>query len=246
MNTNWSTPKTNIFSGINELRKALASGYDAKLIREWNEKCEFPIRKKNHIKDFKCYEFNNGHISTKDEILADTHMSDFEKYLTLNYKACFGSDEAMNTYYTTGVVCADNFRGVGRCHLVRVQDMVEFFEKSGDTERAKIFREQYITGETANENHFWDFFRLKNGNNEWTTKKFKHKLWVVVLEDKNEKPKIPVAVHIMNAILYPFKFIPSKSVLRLDEYTLYTFRIGSIYHGFKVEIQIPKKFSFHS
>lgn len=43
-NTNWSSPKTNFFAGINLLRGALASGENAKLERRWNQDCAYPIR----------------------------------------------------------------------------------------------------------------------------------------------------------------------------------------------------------
>jgi hypothetical protein len=79
---------------------------------------------------------------------------------------------------------------------------------------------------------------------EQVTKKFKHKVWVVVMYYNHPKYKAPVMIHVLNALAYPLKFIPSKSVLRMDEYTLYSFRIGSVVHGYEVEFQIPKKFSF--
>jgi len=44
VHTNWSNPCTNFFAGLLKLRGALASRKDYVLIREWNEKCEFPIR----------------------------------------------------------------------------------------------------------------------------------------------------------------------------------------------------------
>ncbi len=249
MNTNWSSPKRNMLAGINDLRKCLASGYNARLIRARNEDCEHPIREKNHITDFRCYDFSYGTLSTKDEILADANMSEFEKNLTLNYKACFGTEEAVKRYYETGVCSEGNFNGMGRSHLVKVSDMVEFLESSKDTDRAKMFKEQYITGEQANHRHFWDFYRLKNGYSYWNTRHFKHKLWVVEMLGKGEpKMKQPlmtgIIIKIINVLVFPLKYVPQKSVLRMDEYTDYTYRIGSVVNGFSVEFQIPKKFSF--
>jgi hypothetical protein len=129
--TNWSTATNNIFTGLNLLRRALASGENAKLERRWNKDCEYPIK--------------------------------------INPKA--------------------------------------------------PWREQI-------------------------TKEFKHKVWVVVTYYNYPKVKIPIAVHVLNVLAYPLKFIPKKSVLRMPEYTLYDFRVGSVVHGFKVEFQIPKKFRF--
>jgi hypothetical protein len=130
-NTNWSHPYTNIITGLNSLRKALASGLNAKLEKRWNEECEFPLR--------------------------------------VNPKAPW---------------------------------------------------------------------------KEQVSKKFKHKVWVVVLYYNYPKVKIPVAVHILNFLAYPLKFIPEKSTLQMDNYKCIWFRIGSVQNGYQIEFQIPKKFSF--
>ena len=131
--TNWSSPTTNFFKGLNLLRGALASGENAKLERRWNEDCAYPLRE--------------------------------------NPKAPWS---------------------------------------------------------------------------EQVSKKFKKKLWVVVRYFNYPKVKVPFLVHVLNVLAYPLKFIPTKSVLRMPEYTNYSFRIGSVVHGFEVEFQIPKKFSFEN
>lgn len=138
MYTNWTSPKTNIFSAVNALRNCLASGYDARLIKLENEKCDYPIRTRKT--------------------------------------------------------------------------------------RNKPYKEQI-------------------------TKKFNRKLWVVEMLYNNESKAIqPLFTKILMAIItwlaYPLKFIPKKSVLRMPEYTLYTFRIGAVVHGYEFQFQIPKKFSF--
>jgi hypothetical protein len=92
MNTNWSSPSTNIFAGLNDLRKALAAGQNARLIRARNQDCAFPIRVRHHDTDFRNYEFQSGYVRSRNEILRDPNMTDFEKHLALNYK----------TYYTSG------------------------------------------------------------------------------------------------------------------------------------------------
>jgi len=129
--TNWSAPTTNIFAGLNLLRRALNSGENAKLERRKNEECADPIR--------------------------------------------------------------------------------------------------------VNPNLPWK---------EQVTKKFKHKVWVVVLYYNYPKFKAPIAVHVLNFLAYPLKFIPTRDVLRMPDYTLYTFRVGAVTHGFNVQFHIPKKFSF--
>jgi hypothetical protein len=130
-NTNWSSPTTNIFSGLNLLRRALNSGENAKLEKKLNEDCEYPIR--------------------------------------INPKAPW---------------------------------------------------------------------------KEQISKKFKHKVWVVVLYYNYPKVKIPFLVHVLNILAYSLKFIPQKFVLKMDTYTLYTFRVGSVFNGYSLEFHIPKKFSF--
>jgi hypothetical protein len=132
-NTNWSSPTTNFFKGLNLLRGALASGENAKLEKRLNEECAYPIR--------------------------------------VNPKAPW---------------------------------------------------------------------------KEQVSKKFRHKVWVVVLYYNYPKVKVPVAVHVLNVLAYPLKFIPRRSVLQMEEYTNYSYRVGSVINGFQVEFQIPKKFSFEN
>jgi hypothetical protein len=247
--TSWSSPTRNIFKALNLLRRALNSGHNAKLERRWNAECDFPIKETVDNRDISKYEFAYGTVSTKDEIMASTTMSEFEKYLTLNYHNCYGTREAVDNYQKTGVLTADNLKGMGVGHLVKVKDMVEFIEANdhesgGDMDRARMFKEQYITGEQANNRHFWDFYRLRNGWNDRKNVEFKHKLWVVVLYYNYPKVRTPFAVHVLNVLAWPLKFWPERRVLRMPEYTNYTFRIGSVVHGFAVEFQIPKKFSF--
>lgn len=244
MNTNWSSPKTNIFAGMLDLRRALAAGQNAKLIRMRNEDCSHPIKEKNQDSDFRNYEFSIGYPSSIKNILDDKSRSEFEKQLTLNYVNCYGTEEAMKRYYETGEVSEDNFKGMGRSHLVKVDDMIKFLRNTRQYDRANMYERQYRAPEHVNEtSHFFDFYRYKHGS-PYAVKAFKRKLWVVVLLG-DEKPRIPFIVRVLNVILYPTKFIPRRSVLRMPEYTNYTFRIGDVVHGFSIEFQIPKKFSFN-
>jgi len=243
MNTNWSSPKTNFFAGMLALRGALASGENARLVRARNEDCAFPIKVKLNDIDFRNFEFSIGYQSTRSEILRDNNKSDFEKYLSLNYKNCYGTEEAMTRYYESGCLSKDNFKGIGRSHLVKVEDMVRWLLVTGDTERAEMFKKQYLSDETVNDKRFYDFYRYKHGS-QWAAKKFRRKLWVVELLKDDEKVSTPVLIKMLNVLLYPLKFIPERRVLRMDEYKNVTFRIGSVVNGFAVEFQIPKKFSF--
>jgi hypothetical protein len=242
MNTNWSSPKTNVIAGILDLRSALQAGQNAVLVKARNEDCQHPIRVKQHNTDFRDYNFSIGYLANRQSILEDPNLSEFEKPLSLNYKTCYGTMEAVKQYYETGILSEDNFKGMGRSHLVLVKDMVEFLIKT-DNERALMFSQQYLTLEEAGIKHFYDFYRYKHGS-QWTVKEFKRKLWVVSLLDKEPKAKIPLAVKILNVLLFPMKYIPKRSVLRMPDYKVITFRIGGVTNGYSIDIQIPKKFGW--
>ena len=244
-NTNWSTPKKNLIAGINELRKALASGSNARLIKMRNEDCNYPIKIKNSNENFRAYEFTTGFQRSKNEILADKSMSEFQKYLSLNYKTCYGTQEAVNKYYDTGFLSLDNFKGIGVSHLVAVKDLI-FFHQLKDNKQFVNSYQHFINGD-ADEKQFFDNFRLKQEHSRFTIKSFKRKLWVIELLDDNIS-KLPwthlVMVNILRALVYPFKFIPRRSVLRMDKYKVITYRIGDVVNGLSIEIHVPKKFSF--
>jgi hypothetical protein len=234
------------------LRSALAAGQNARLIRARNEDCDFPIKVKNSITDFRAYEFSVGLIKTRNGILSDERMPAFEKYLTLNYKNCYGTKEAVNRYYETGLLSKDNFKGIGVSHLVKVEDLVAFHaclpEEKGvnHKEYALMFASQYFGTTTGDEKHFYDHYRLKREHSIYTISRFKRKVWVVeLLKDSQPKAKVPWAIRILNLMLFPLKFIPKKSVLRMDNYKVVTLRVGDVTNGVSVEFHIPKKFSFN-
>ena len=261
--TNWTSPKTNIFAAANDLRKCLASGYKGKLIRISNEDCIYPIliEEKKITQDFREYEFSYGAPSTKAEINADASLSDYKKYLSLNYHAFFGTEDAVKRYYTTGILSAGNFFGIGRSHLVKVSDMIEYLEKTTEPNVITSYGKDKINIklwyhyiDETDDRHLYDYFRLKNAQ-ERTAKIFKHKLYAVEMcggyESKNNNvvlPKASLAVRIimttLNIILYPTKYIPQRDVLIMDKYKCVSYRIGDVVHGYRVEFQIPRKFSF--
>lgn len=247
INTHWSSPKTNIIAAINSLRDALASGYKARLIKARNEDCEYPIKinsKNDMSQDFRTYEFSNGTLQTREEIANDTLKSDFEKYLSANYKTCYGTQEAKNRYYKNGLLSKDNFRGAGYSHLVKVEDIIRFYVSIGDPKRADLFK-HYLSTKPDNK-HFYDNYRRIQNDKAYNIKKYKRKLWIVELlnNDSDVKIKVPFMVHLLNVLAYSFKFIPKRNVLKMDEYKNVTFRIGGVTNGFAIEFQIPKKFSF--
>jgi hypothetical protein len=244
-NTNWSSPNTNIIAAFLDLRRALQSGYNAVLIKARNEDCMHPIRVKTADNDFRNYEFSSGHPSSVNKIKSDTHMSEFMKHLTLNYVTKYGTQEAVKKYYETGILSADNDKGMGRSHLVHIDDYIKFLEDSRDS-RANMYRRQYRAPEYVNDtSHLFDFYRYKHGS-PYAIKTFKRKLWVVKLIDKDPKVNVPLAVKVLNVVMTPLKFIPKKSVLRMPDYKVITFRIGGVTSGYSVDIQIPKKFSFNN
>lgn len=244
MNTNWSSPKRNIIAGMLDLRRALAAGQNAVLVKARNEDCSHPIKEKIHDEDYRNYEFQIGYLNTRRSICEDPNMTDFHKYLTLNYKTCYGTQEAVKKYYESGCLSKDNFKGMGVSHLVSIKDMITWLLVTGDTERAEMYRKQYYDEKTGDERHFFDFYRYKHGS-PWAIKKFKNKLWVVELLGKDEPKKIPFMVKVLNVVLHPLKYIPRYSVLKMDNYKVITFRVGQITNGFAVDIHIPKKFSFN-
>lgn len=253
MNTNWSSPKTNIIAGMNDLRCALASGTNARLVRARNEDCAYPITVENKkvTNDFRSYEFSYGTSSSINKIKADTSLSEFEKYLSLNYVSVFGSSEARDRYYETGKLSKDNFQNQGCSHLVHVDDYIKWLEvdnseSGGHVDRANMYRRQYRTTGYEDVCHFFDFYRLKQSEKSprRTTVKFRRKLWVVEMLGSDELAKVPVLVHVLNFVLYPLKYIPRKSVLQMKEYRVVTYRVGDVTNGLSIDIHIPKKFGF--
>jgi len=252
MNTNWTTPKRNIFAGINDFRKALAAGQNARLIKMRNEDCAYPIRVRKHDTDFRNYELSVSYMQTRSEILRDPAMDDFHKHLTLNYKTCYGSREAVERYYETGKLSSDNFRGMGMGHLVAVEDLIRFHAchpDQKDKDYAEMFRKQYFLDDYCNDRHWWDFYRYKHGS-QFAPKVFKKKVWVVELLDKDEpRAELPaihrISVTVLRALVYPLKYVPKRSVLRMDEYKVITYRVGAVTNGLSIDIHIPKKFGFN-
>jgi hypothetical protein len=244
MNTNWSEPKTNFLLGILDLRQALAAGLKARLIRARNEDCQHPIILDKEYRDFRAYEFQSGYATCIKEINLSA-ATEFSKYLSLNYVSVFGTSEAVKKYYEEQQLSKDNFCTMGRNHLVHVDDLIKYLERTQDFTRAEMYRRQYRNPQTTGLAQYFDFYKLKTGNSEFLVKKFKKKLWVVELLDiLQPKPRTPLVVKILNVILKPFQYMPIKSVLKMPKYTCIEFRVGSVVNGYKIEFQIPRNFSF--
>lgn len=251
-NTNWSTPKTNFFAAIEDLHAALSSGHNARLIRMRNEDCNYPIKKSDDPKkfDFRNYSFSMGYPATYNKVL-NTGKENVE--LTLNYVSCYGTPEAIEKYYKTGVVTSGNIQGMGTNHLVKVDDMIKYLQQQPAKDiwahgRATSLYAQYRDPDTRDESFMFDFFTPAK-KSTWNIVKFKNELWVVELldgiEDEIVQPiGIRISLAIMNYLLFPTKFIPKKDVLKMKDYKVITFRVGSVTNGWSIQFHVPKKFSF--
>jgi len=223
------------------LRKALASGQNAKLVRMFNEDCAYPITQKltRDVRNIDNWNSSHQTLWAADEIINNQYLSADEKYMMLNYVQVFGTDEAIEHYRSTGELTAENVRGMGTCHYVKRKDMIQYLIANNEMERATCFdlSDNVTRRFTCN-------FHLKPEHTR-IPKKFKCKLWVVaILKNDEPKPKIPAVLVIINVLLYPLKYIPTRSVLRMNDYKCITYRIGDVTNGFGIEFHIPKKFSF--
>jgi hypothetical protein len=184
-NTNWSSPKTNIIAALLSLRLALQAGYRARLVRALNQDCAFPIRVKKADKDFRNYDFQIAYVTSKDAINARGDLPGFLKHLSTNYLTRYGTPEAVDQYYSTGKLSADNDKGVGRSHLVKASDYIEYLLETQQRQRAALYQRQYDDNGYDSVSHWFDFYRYKHGS-QYAIKKFKRKLWVVdLLETKD-------------------------------------------------------------
>jgi hypothetical protein len=68
---------------------------------------------------------------------------------------------------------------------------------------------------------------------------------IELLGKDKPKAKIPFMVKVLNVVLHPLKYLPRRSVLKMDKYKVVTFRVGNVTNGFAIEFHIPKKFSFN-
>lgn len=255
MNTKYTRPRTNIFSALSALTSALQNGHKAILIKMKNEDCGFPIYIGEENVPFKLsdYKLLYGNSKTRNDIINSTDRDRY-KELSLNYKSMFGTPESIKIYQETGVLTKCALLHIGTSHIVKVSDMIKLLSKGdkSDLNWARALHNQYFDPDYADTSFFFDTFVLKDYGSILIPKKFKRKLWVVAILDKNENDinsmselkHSKVLIKIFNILSYPLKFIPKKSVLRMDNYTVYGFRIGDVTNGYEMKFQIPKKFSF--
>lgn len=242
MNLNWSAPTPNYFKALKLLMRALQSNHNARIVKVWNEDCPYPISVDRHDKDFRNYEFSYGTYATYDEIAT---KNDIMSLLSLEYVAKYGTREAIDNYYTNGILTDDNFKGMGISHLVKVTDLIHYLEAMGDLEIARMYREQYIdqTVESRNVKHMFDIYGYKHGS-VYIPKKFSKKIYAIEILKNEEVVKQPFLLKFVQMLYSVLKYIPQKSVLQMKDYRNITYRIGGVVNGYSIQIQIPKKFSF--
>jgi hypothetical protein len=227
-NTNWSQATFNPFVAFLKLVSCLRAGHNAWIERQENGKQDFPLTEKNpDLYDIKNWKSSGAYFVPdwqveKERIENDKNKHPFEKKMMLEYTTAFGTEEEYQHYLNTGEV---KFRGMGRQFFVKHDDLVKTRESEGISMNDKT-----------------RFVLMVSPVEQWKrVVKTNRKVYVVCWN--NEKSKLPLWFKMWNALVYPFKFIPTRSVLRMDEYTLYTFRIGDVRHGYSVQFHIPKKFS---
>lgn len=227
--TNWTEATRNPFKAISSLISCLQAGRNAWLELQENGNQEYPLREKL-IKestdpcawDCACQPFAQDWEERKEVILTSDSYSPMQKKFMTEYTSVFGSQEQYDNYLKTGDA---DFRGIGRQYLIKYDDL------------ARKRKEQGIA--LSPKTRFYPMVSLKSRN-----KRPLIKGKVLVVCYNNDKVKTPWWVSLINIVLYPFRFIPKRTVLRMPEYNVYTFRIGSVVNGFCIDIHLPKKFSF--
>ena len=227
--TNWSEATLNPFKAIGNLISCLRDGNNAWIERQENGKQDYPLLEENpdlsKIEYWKCsmQPYSDDWETTKQEILDDPKLLPMAKTLMTEYCTMFGSQQEYDAYLQTGVA---KFGGIGKQFFVKYDDLIKQ-RKSEGTE---------MDGSTR-------FYPMVSPIERYKqVSKTKRKVFVIV--NDNKEARLPRWVRAINVITYPLRFIPKRSVLRMDDYTNYTFSIGAVSNGYSVEFQIPKKFSF--
>jgi hypothetical protein len=228
--TNWSEATLNPFKAFSNLVSCLRSGNNAWIEKQENGKQSYPLVEDNpdlsKMKYWKCDSqlFARDWENNQQEILDDDKLLPMAKTLMTEYTVLYGSQEEYDAYLQTGVA---KFNGIGKQFFVKYDDLL------------KIRKEEGIEMDSSTR-----FYPMVSPIERYKrVLKTKRKVYVIVMDYEDKKP-LPIWLKIINVVTYPFRFIPKQSVLRMDDYTNYTFRIGDVCNGYSVEFQIPKKFSF--
>lgn len=127
VHTSWAEATTNYATALAGLISAIEAGKNAWIEIRKNGDQDFPIMIPNPALNHpKAWTMSYGTLRNEVDLLNHTYLNETEKDLTLNYTVAFGTQEAIDRYYETGILTKDNFLGVGICHAVRIEDAIEF------------------------------------------------------------------------------------------------------------------------
>lgn len=125
--TNWTTATTNYAHALSGLISAIEAGKNAWIEIRRNGDQDYPLMIPNPNLDHpKAWTMSYGTIRNEMDIINHKFLNETEKDLTNNYTTAFGSQEAVDRYYETGVLTKENFLGVGICHAVKIEDAIEY------------------------------------------------------------------------------------------------------------------------
>jgi hypothetical protein len=121
--TGWTEATTDVNKALIGLISCLESGYNAWLEIRKNGDQDFPIKISNPVLNKpENWTMSYGIPRPKDNFANERFLNETEKDLTLNWIAVFGEKEAADNYYKTGKVSKENFKGMGYCHAVKIED----------------------------------------------------------------------------------------------------------------------------
>ena len=218
-----------------DLANALKTN-NATLIKAFNGECNYPINVLNKNLTVSDYiSSGSSYLSIKD-IDDNKNLTPLEKDIKINYIILFGTQKGIDNYKKSGILTKENDKGMGISHIVKRQDYIDYLNEIGEFDRADLFKKKDIN----KVEFFIDVYTTK----KYVKKEFNRKLWVVQLKDK--KTPIPFLVKLINIITTPLKYIPTRSVLRMEDYKNVTYTVGGVTNGYSIEFQIPKKFGFNN
>lgn len=172
--TNWSEATTSYSAALAGLISAIEAGKNAWIEVRKNGEQDYPIMvpnpKLNHPRAW-----TMSYSIPRNRTVLENHkfINNTEKDLTLNYTVAFGTQEAIDRYYETGILTSDNFRGMGICHAVKIEDAIEYRK---NIDGYKDF-------------HNWIYFWKPQNNDYWVPADI-DKVFTVCYDDQPTDKKI--------------------------------------------------------
>lgn len=127
ISTNWCKATRNYVMALQGLISAIEAGKNAWIEIRKNGEQKYPIMVPNpalnHPRE---WTMSYGTLRDESKLLDHKFLNETEKDLTYNYTTAFGSQEAIDAYYETGVLTKENFLGMGICHAVKIKDAIEY------------------------------------------------------------------------------------------------------------------------